>query len=253
MAAAKRPIAAIKQAAPAAKRPSSAAQRPSAQRKQPTQPPKAPAQSLEPEQAPRGHYWWYVAAFVVALTLFAGATVLALSHKATGWEYTWFREVNNQSEGFYRLMTIITFLGSTWGAAIAVLGAYIARYYRLAWRLAFTIIGAYGVTVLAKHFIERPRPLGLFEDVHARVAETGMGFPSGHTMAITVITLTLLPYLPWKLRWIIPILIVAVGISRLYLGVHIPLDLVGGLALGTAAVAFVRILPQRLRAWAHLD
>lgn len=201
----------------------------------------------------RGHYWWYVAAFIISLGVFVGATMLALTHKATGWEYTWFREINNQSEGFYRLMTIFTFFGSTWMAVISVAAAFFARYYRLAWRMALTIIGAYGVTFFAKHFIERARPGELFDQVHVRMAEHGMGFPSGHTMLITVVALTLLPYLPWKVRWVLPIAIAAVAISRLYLGVHIPLDLVGGFTIGVAAVAFLRILPQKFRTWLHIS
>jgi len=89
--------------------------------------------------------------------------------------------------------------------------------------------------------------------VHTRAIETGMGFPSGHATVITVIMLSLIPYLRNKWRWFPPLAIVLVCLSRLYLGVHFPLDIVGGVALGTAAVAFVRILPQSLRVLLRVD
>jgi membrane-associated phospholipid phosphatase len=197
---------------------------------------------------PDGHYKLYLGAFVTALATFALAASMALSDRPTGWEYSFFMAINGWSEGWYRLFTIVTFFGSTWIALISVVGLFTAKLYRLAWRLAVTIIGAYGVAFLAKHFIGRERPLELFSGVHARIAESGMGFPSGHATVSTVIALTLWPYLPKRARYIVvPLFIGVVCLSRLYLGVHIPLDLIGGVAVGIASVSFIRILPAALR------
>lgn len=201
----------------------------------------------------KGHRNWYIAGLIAAVLVFGTTAYIASQGTVFGWEVTWFRELNNQSEGWYRWMVIVTFFGSTLWAPIAVGLAFLARLYRLALRLALTILGSYTVVYLAKHFIERERPLGLLTDVHARVVETGMGFPSGHATLATVITLTLLPYIAGKWRWLLPVPIVLVCISRLYLGVHLPLDLIGGVAIGTAAVAFVRILPQPLRVLLRID
>lgn len=201
----------------------------------------------------KGHYGLYVAAFVIALAVFGAGAVLAHTHRPTGWEVTLFRSVNDWPDKWSRTMELITVLGTTWMALASVVVAFFARFYRLAWRLALTICGAYGVAFLAKHFIGRDRPIHLLTDVHARAAESGMGFPSGHATVITVITLTLLPYLPRKWQWVPPIFVVLVCLSRLYLGVHFPLDVIGGIALGTAAVAFVRILPQPLRVLLRID
>ncbi len=81
-----------------------------------------------------------------------------------------------------------------------------------------------------------------------------MGFPSGHATLSTVVALTLLPYLP---KWIgfigAPIFIGLVCLSRLYLGVHFPLDIIGGMAIGTGAVCVLRLLPAKLLQAVRLD
>jgi len=200
-----------------------------------------------------GHYKTYVAIFIIAVVLFAGSTALALSHKATGWEYTLFHSVNNWPSKWEKVMVVITMLGTTWMALASVVVAFVAKFYRLAWRLALSICGGYAVALIAKHVVGRERPFQLFTDVHQRVAETGMGFPSGHATVSTIIALTLLPYLPRKWWWILPVIVLLVCLSRLYLGVHLPLDIIGGVAVGTGTVAFIRILPQNLRVLLRID
>lgn len=196
----------------------------------------------------QGQYKLYLGALAAALLVFGLGAFLAANGKPTGWEVTLFTAINGWSEGWYRLFVIITFFGSTWMALVAVVGTFALRMYRLAWRLALTIVGAYGVAFLAKHFIGRERPAEILTGVHARVVETGMGFPSGHATLSTVIAFTLWPYLPTKLRYIlVPLFIALVCLSRLYLGVHFPLDIVGGVAIGIGAVSLVRILPQSFR------
>lgn len=195
----------------------------------------------------------YVIACITAIIIFAGLAYIAYKGKVLGMEQTVFRWVNNWPDGLRIAMIVVTSFGGTIMAALSVAAAFLLRFYHLAWRLAFTIIGAYGVAFLAKHYIGRERPIDLFDNVHARIVETGMGFPSGHATLITVIGLTLLPYVPKRHWWILFLAIILVCISRLYLGVHVLLDVLGGIAAGTAAVSFVRILPKRLKEFLRLN
>jgi len=166
-----------------------------------------------------------------------------------GWETSLFRKINDwPNGGLATFFKIVTFFGSTWMALIAVIAVFATRAYRLAWRLALTIVGAYGVAYIAKHFVGRVRPMELLTNVHVRATETGMGFPSGHATLSTVIALTIWPYIPTKAKYVlVPLFIALVALSRLYLGVHFPMDVIGGIAVGVGAVSFVRVLPTSFR------
>jgi undecaprenyl-diphosphatase len=94
-------------------------------------------------------------------------------------------------------------------------------------------------TVLLKRFFERPRP-----DVVPRLVEvTGLSYPSGHSLggAAVYATATLLLAARARSRGergaivLLGIaLVLAIGVSRVYLGVHYPSDVLAGLAFGTA-------------------
>jgi membrane-associated phospholipid phosphatase len=62
------------------------------------------------------------------------------------------------------------------------------------------------------------------------------------------------PYLPKMWRWIVPVAgIGAVAWSRMYLGLHAPLDIVGGFAIGMGVVAFIRVLPSKVSHFLRLN
>ncbi len=95
-------------------------------------------------------------------------------------------------------------------------------------------LGAWRLDNVVKDVIERPRPPGVLHDLTVRAESDGFGFPSGHTSMAFAFAAVLHPLLPGRWRWVPWGLASAVGVARMYVGVHFPMDVVGGAALGIA-------------------
>ncbi|HSW75252.1 MAG TPA: phosphatase PAP2 family protein [Candidatus Saccharimonadales bacterium] len=197
----------------------------------------------------------YLIAFLLALSALLASTYLAHKQIMGPGEVKVFRHINNMPDSLKILGKATSIAkNSTWIAVVAVVLAFAWRKWRLAWQMAGSILAGYVVTFGLKHFIHRPRPAELLTGVHLRWSDTGAGFPSGHVMVVTVILLTLMPYLPKMWRWIVPVAgIGVVAWSRMYLGLHAPLDIVGGFAVGVGVVTFIHILPAKVSHFLRLN
>lgn len=109
--------------------------------------------------------------------------------------------------------------------------------------LALAGAGVYALAKVVKHFVERGRPSGLLDDVVVRGAEPhGLGFVSGHIAVVTALAVVAWPWLPRWGRWVVAVAVAVVFLTRMYVGAHLPLDMVGGAALGLAVGVTARLL-----------
>ena len=188
-----------------------------------------------------------VVGLVVGFILFIPVALVAHKHQLTGIQLHIFRTFNNLNLPHFvtsvsKLLTEL--LGAAYPIAACVLIPLLFKRYRLAWRFFLTAGGATAVFYVIKKVISEPRPIVMLHgNLHQRVVETGPAFPSGHETAATVLALTLWLILPNKWRWVSILWIATVAFTRLYLGVHTPGDVIGGIALGLMAVSFVCLLP----------
>lgn len=98
---------------------------------------------------------------------------------------------------------------------------------------------------VVKASVQRGRPGAFTDKINLFNGEVfnGYGFPSGHATLSAACAVVLYYQVPRRYRKYLLILTLLVGVSRMYLGAHFPLDIVGGWALGavvgsTIALAF---------------
>lgn len=177
---------------------------------------------------------------IMALGLFAIAAVAAHAVQIAQWERELFYAIHGWPSWLYPLFYTITQAGS-----IFMLGALAALYllkghYHIVLRLLMTGSLAYLLAGIAKSLWGRARPFELLDNVTLLDVIQGPGFPSGHMALATALGLTMGHYLIKKSHWIIVVWIIGVGLSRIYLGAHLPLDIIGGFAIGWLSYALFR-------------
>lgn len=171
----------------------------------------------------------------------AGATVAAswaafeqTPTRLPAWEATLFTSVNSWPDSLRPVLWPVMQLGNFWMTAIGAGGAYLVwRRPAPAITAAGSTLGAWAVAKVVKNMADRGRPSDLLAPVHIREdGINGLGFVSGHAAVAFALATALSPWLPRPLRVVAFGLATAVGASRLYVGAHLPLDIVGGGAIG---------------------
>ena len=102
------------------------------------------------------------------------------------------------------------------------------------------LLSVFILNYILKLIFSRERPI----DINL-IAETGYSFPSGHAM-ISLAVYGFLAYLLWKSNYkykkigssLLILLIVLIGISRIYLGVHYTSDVIGGFIISLSYLLF---------------
>jgi len=133
-------------------------------------------------------------------------------------------------------------LGNVLVVPPAALLAAAFRRWRLALELLIAGAGTYLAAKVVKGVRPRGRPDGLLSDVVIRGAEAhGRGFVSGHAATLAALATVAWPWLGPRARIAVGVLVGVVCLTRVYVGAHLPLDVVGGLALGVAIGGLVRL------------
>lgn len=165
------------------------------------------------------------------------------------WGYTaiqWFQAY--RSPFLDSLFLFLSFLGEEFFYLLVIPGLYWLVSRRFALRFAALLLVSVWLNDLLKFLAAQPRPS---DDQVAVLGDiTTGGFPSGHAQN-AVVTWGLVAW-----RWRAPemvtamfILILAIGVSRVYLGLHFPHDVLAGWALGAGLLYLAIRAGPSLEAW----
>lgn len=175
--------------------------------------------------------------------LAATTLVTAVAPDPGGIELDAFATLNDLPPVIGTPLELVMSLGTSVGAvALAILAVVVGRA-RVGATVLVAWVAARGSSTLLKAAIDRPRPPAAIDGVvlHQALPDDA-GFPSAHAAiaaALAVVAARTWPRL--TVAWVA--CAAAVGVARLHVGVHLPLDLLGGWSLGmlcgAAAVAVV--------------
>jgi undecaprenyl-diphosphatase len=188
------------------------------------------------------------AAVLVAVATLIGftlLTVVVLGLGVDGWDRAALRAVERlHGRSLTKAVKTITALGTLELVApltIVVVGAaMLLRRLRAAALMVLAVVGADLLQLGLKPLFDRPRP-----HVFPHLEQIGSAaYPSGHAIVSAALAFALVA-ICWRRPWraaaasVAAVYVLAVGFSRIYLGVHYPSDVLGGWLLAAAWVSIL--------------
>jgi len=165
--------------------------------------------------------------------------MIGLDHRVERWV------VDHRAEPFDTIFVALSHIGSygiVW-LTLAVLAVVLLRRPVVFPLVVTAYFGSAAVSDVIKLSVDRSRPVD-----HPLVSEpTTHSFPSGHATTSFACAATLAPFVSRHAVPVLYVLAAAIAYSRVYVGVHYPLDVLGGAALGLLFATALRRLPAVLR------
>jgi undecaprenyl-diphosphatase len=181
---------------------------------------------------------WLIAASVILFMLLAISLKAEIIVGFEGWAYS--KAVARMSPVMTDIVIVVTHFGD-WAVVIAfclLLMAVPKTRKTIALPVSIAVIVSLILNIALKNIFVRERP-----DILRLINETSYSFPSGHAMVsatlYTMLTLLVFKYTKsQRLRLSLSVLclslVIVIGFSRVYLGVHYAGDVIGGWFIGFA-------------------
>lgn len=181
-----------------------------------------------------------------------GATVasawLATASQVHAAELSLFRLFNQLPPHLELPLWLVMQMGSLPAVPAGAGAALVARKPRLAADLALGGGLSWAAAKGAKRLIRRERPTVFVAELLLRGRpQAGLGFPSGHAAVAAALATAVSPRIPVVARRAVWGSVVGVTVARMYVGAHLPVDVLGGMALGSAISSGVRLWRRKAR------
>lgn len=161
-------------------------------------------------------------------------------------EARWFHAVNRLPSAAYPVVWPVMQAGSLGGVVAAAAGAAAVQRPTLATRLLVAGTAAWLGAKGIKHLVRRGRPGTTLPEWRTRGRpQTGLGYPSGHAAVAATLATIAAPSVPPRWRPVLWTAAATTALGRVYVGAHLPLDVVGGAALGHAVGSVALVVGRR--------
>lgn len=184
-----------------------------------------------------------LAGLLISSLVFLLSSLLIDESRVNEAEVTVFRWFNDLPDFLFEVLWIFMQLGNLVVVPVVVIVAILLRRFRLAAALGLAGSLVWLLAKVVKQMVERGRPAELLNEVVLRNAPAaGNGYVSGHAAVAFALAAVAAPYLGRRGRIIVWLLATLVCVGRVYVGAHLPLDVVGGAAFGFAIGSLVNLL-----------
>jgi undecaprenyl-diphosphatase len=169
-----------------------------------------------------------------------------VSDPPSAWEEASFRALNDLPHSVEPALWVLQQMGS---AIVLPFVAFVLWRVTRRWQPPLALVatgfllGWLGAKVI-KAMVGRGRPAAIMDDVilgfDVPIAE--VGFPSGHAVLAFTLVAAFFPHLGRRGRVIAVAVAVLVAMTRVYVGAHLPLDVIGGAGFGVAIGTLVTLV-----------
>ncbi len=183
--------------------------------------------------------------------LFLIVMLLVILGKTRVFDYMIYDTIISFRNSFFDFYFInVTRLANTQTIILVVILFILIFRNRYSLFLVVSSIDCFLLTTLIKHLVERSRPMGL-----KLIEQGGYSFPSGHTM-ISVCVYGYLFYLviikiknkilKYSVSLLLFLVILSIGVSRIYVGVHFASDVLAGYLLATSYLLLLITIEEKI-------
>ena len=152
-----------------------------------------------------------------------------------GYILLWIQD-NLRTPVFNSIFRFITHLGD--GGVIWIILAWALIFIKKTRKAGVCSLSALFVMLIGnefvlKHIVNRTRPFDAIDGLVTLIKHpTSSSFPSGHTSSAFAVVIVLLILIPMKYSIWSLVLALTIAFSRMYVGVHYPTDILGGIMVG---------------------